>query len=110
MAFLRWVLLMYHRASAAASGLPRKRRRRTIRAFSTPTRPPRGAPMQTGMNLLLWTTHVTDALYPTIGRLKAAGFDGVEVPVFEGDATHYKKVAAELKKQGLRCTTVTVVT
>jgi D-psicose/D-tagatose/L-ribulose 3-epimerase len=66
--------------------------------------------MKTGMNLLLWTTHVTDEHFPTLARLKQAGFDGVEVPVFEGDAAHYQKVARELKNQGLGCTTVCVAT
>jgi D-psicose/D-tagatose/L-ribulose 3-epimerase len=65
--------------------------------------------MKTGMNLLLWTTHVTDQHFPLFAKLKAAGFDGVEIPLFEGDANHYKSIAAELKKQGLGCTTVTVV-
>ncbi len=66
--------------------------------------------MKTGMNLLLWTTHVTEQHFPLLAKLKQAGFDGVEIPVFEGDAGHYKKMAAELKNQGLGCTTVTVVT
>ncbi len=65
--------------------------------------------MKTGMNLLLWTTHVTEEMFPLIGKLKQTGFDGVELPLFEGDANHYKTIAAELKKQGLGCTTVTVV-
>ena len=65
--------------------------------------------MRTGMNLLLWTTHVTAEHFPTIGKLKEAGFDGVELPLFDGDAAHYRTIAAELKKQGLGCTTVTVV-
>ncbi len=66
--------------------------------------------MRCGMNLLLWTTHVTDEHFPIIAKLKKAGYDGVELPVFEGDADHYKKVAGELRKQGLACTTVTVAT
>ena len=33
--------------------------------------------MKTGMNLLLWTGHVTAADYPTLAKLKQAGFDGV---------------------------------
>jgi D-psicose/D-tagatose/L-ribulose 3-epimerase len=65
--------------------------------------------MKTGMNLLLWTTHVTAELFPLLGKLKAAGYDGVEIPLFEGDASHYKLLAQELKKQGLGATTVTVV-
>ena len=52
--------------------------------------------MKTGMNLLLWTTHVTDQLFPLFAKLKATGFDGVEIPLFEGDAAHYKSIAAEL--------------
>ena len=65
--------------------------------------------MKTGMNLLLWTTHVTEELFPLIAKLKQTGFDGVEIPLFEGDAAHYRKIAAELKKQGLGCTTVTCI-
>jgi D-psicose/D-tagatose/L-ribulose 3-epimerase len=65
--------------------------------------------MKTGMNLLLWTTHVTTEHFPLLGKLKQTGFDGVELPLFDGDAAHYKTIAAELKKQGLGCTTVTVV-
>jgi D-psicose/D-tagatose/L-ribulose 3-epimerase len=66
--------------------------------------------MKTGMNLLLWTTHVTQEHFPIIGKLKKAGYDGVELPVFEGDAEHYKGIARELKNQGLGCTTVTIMT
>ena len=65
--------------------------------------------MKAGMNLLLWTGHVTDEHYPLIGKIKAAGYDGVEIPLFEGEPTHYKMIKAELDKQGLKCTTVTVV-
>ena len=65
--------------------------------------------MNTGMNLLLWTGHVTAEHFPLIGKIKAAGFDGVEIPIFEGDPSHYKTIKAELDKQGLRCTSVTVM-
>jgi D-psicose/D-tagatose/L-ribulose 3-epimerase len=65
--------------------------------------------MKTGMNLLLWTTHVTTDFFPTLAKLKKAGFDGVEIPVFEGDANHYKNIRKELDNLGLACTTVTVV-
>ena len=39
--------------------------------------------MRTGMNLLLWTTHVTEEHFPLFAKLKQAGFDGVELPLFE---------------------------
>ena len=65
--------------------------------------------MLTGMNLLLWTTHVTEEHFPIIAKLKQTGFDGVELPLFGGDAAHYKRVRQELDRNGLRCTTVTCV-
>ncbi len=64
--------------------------------------------MRTGMNLLLWTSHVTEEHFPLMAKLKAAGFDGVELPLFGGDAAHYGKIKKELDNLGLACTTVTV--
>lgn len=66
--------------------------------------------MKVGMNLLLWTGQVTEDHYPLLARLKAAGFDGVEVPVFGGQPADYQPLRAELDKQGLECTTVTILT
>jgi D-psicose/D-tagatose/L-ribulose 3-epimerase len=67
--------------------------------------------MKTGFNLLLWTTHVTSEHYPLFGKLKRVGYDGVELPIFEGDAAHYQAIAKELKNQGLICSScVTVAT
>jgi D-psicose/D-tagatose/L-ribulose 3-epimerase len=60
------------------------------------------------MNLLLWATHVTEEHYPLLAKLRDAGFDGVEIPIFEGDEAHYKKLGAKLKELGLGCTAVTV--
>jgi D-psicose/D-tagatose/L-ribulose 3-epimerase len=64
--------------------------------------------MKTSMNLLLWTGHVTAEHFALLARLKKAGFDGVEVPLFEGNLAHYKMVGEELDNHGLGCTTVTV--
>jgi D-psicose/D-tagatose/L-ribulose 3-epimerase len=38
--------------------------------------------MKYGMNLLLWTGELNDSLLPTLEKLKAIGFDGIEIPVF----------------------------
>ena len=65
--------------------------------------------MKVGMNLLLWTGFVTEADFPTLGKIKAAGFDGVELPLFDGTADHYTMIRKELDKQGLACSTVTVM-
>ena len=64
--------------------------------------------MRTGMNLLLWTTKVTAEHFPLFANLKQAGFDGAELPLFEGDAAHYRAIRKELDNHGLACTTVTV--
>jgi D-psicose/D-tagatose/L-ribulose 3-epimerase len=66
--------------------------------------------MKIGMNLLLWTGNVSSEDFPLLGKLKAAGFDGVELPVFGGSPADYKPIRAELDKQGLKCTTVTILT
>ncbi len=65
--------------------------------------------MKIGMNLLLWTGLVGESDFPTIAKIKAAGYDGVEVPLLDGDAKHYKMLRAELDRQGLACSTVTVM-
>src|SRR4051812_5591558 len=66
--------------------------------------------MKYGMNLLLWTTHVTEEHFPLLAKLKKAGFDGVEVPLFGGEAAHYQRVRKELDANGLGSTVVTVAT
>ena len=66
--------------------------------------------MKIGMNLLLWATHVTESHYSTIEKIKNAGFDGVEVPIFEGDENHYRKLGQHLKGLGLGSTAVSVAT
>jgi D-psicose/D-tagatose/L-ribulose 3-epimerase len=65
--------------------------------------------MKIGFNLLLWTPHVTAKHLPILKALKAAGYDGVEVPVFEGDAGHYAWLGGELDKLGLERTTVSLL-
>ena len=65
--------------------------------------------MKVGMNLLLWTAHVTEEQFPVMEKIKKTGYDGVEIPLFDGNAEHYSKIKKELDKQGLGCTTVTVV-
>lgn len=63
--------------------------------------------MKYGMNLLLWSGEVTAAMLPTIEKLKAMGFDGVELPMFNLDLD-YASLGRQLKDMGLQCTAVTV--
>ncbi|MEL7206185.1 MAG: sugar phosphate isomerase/epimerase, partial [Pseudomonadota bacterium] len=65
--------------------------------------------MLAGFNLLLWTTHLTDALLLQCEAIKRAGYDGVELPVFEGDPAHYRAMGARLDGIGLRRTAVGIV-
>ncbi|MBU6268659.1 MAG: sugar phosphate isomerase/epimerase [Sphingomonadales bacterium] len=66
--------------------------------------------MKIGMNMLLWTGHVTDAHVPTMAAIKATGFDGVEVPVFDaGDVGHYRWLGAVLDDLGLERTFVALI-
>jgi D-psicose/D-tagatose/L-ribulose 3-epimerase len=62
-----------------------------------------------GFNLLLWTPHLTPAHAPLLKALKKAGYDGVEVPVFEGDLDHYARLGALLDEIGLERTVVSVI-
>ncbi|OAM75598.1 sugar phosphate isomerase/epimerase family protein [Devosia elaeis] len=62
--------------------------------------------MKLGINLLCLTDFVTEAHLPAIRRIKAHGYDGVEVPVLSGDPAHYAWLGRELDAIGLdRCTT-----
>ncbi len=65
--------------------------------------------MKFGFNLLLWTPHVTAEHLPILRALKKAGYDGVEIPVFEGTPEHYAWLGGELDKLGLGRTTVSVL-
>lgn len=65
--------------------------------------------MKYGFNLLLWTSHVTSEHFSLLPKIKMAGYDGVELPLFEGDAAHYKAVRQAIDDTGLKCSAVTVV-
>jgi D-psicose/D-tagatose/L-ribulose 3-epimerase len=65
--------------------------------------------MKLGFNLLLWTTHVTDEHWPIIERLKATGYDGVEIPIFGGEPEHYAKLGDRLRDAGLAATGIGVM-
>ena len=63
--------------------------------------------MKYGMNLLLWSGEVTDELMPVCEQLKAAGYDGVELPMFNLDLD-YAAIGKQLDDIGLSRTSVTI--
>ena len=66
--------------------------------------------MKTGMNLLLWTDHVTEAQDAIVDQIKGLGFDSVEIPIFEtSDLAPYARLGKRLKSLGLGATGVTVM-
>jgi D-psicose/D-tagatose/L-ribulose 3-epimerase len=66
--------------------------------------------MKYGMNMLLWTSDVTEEHFALLENLKAWGFDGVELPIFEMDAGKFAKIGKKLDALGLGRTAVTVCT
>ena len=58
--------------------------------------------MKAGFGLLLWTTHVTEAHLALLAAIKAAGYDGVEVPMFEGAPEHFRWLGGSSPTRGSR--------
>jgi D-psicose/D-tagatose/L-ribulose 3-epimerase len=64
--------------------------------------------MRYGVNLLLWTDTLHDAILPVLDDIKRTGYDAVEIPIFELDEAKYALWGKRLKNAGLACTGVTV--
>jgi D-psicose/D-tagatose/L-ribulose 3-epimerase len=55
-----------------------------------------------GMNMLLWSTDVTgDEYHETFAMLQDAGFDGVEIPIFDPEPTQYERLGKRLDELAL---------
>jgi D-psicose/D-tagatose/L-ribulose 3-epimerase len=65
--------------------------------------------MKIGFDLLLWTTSVTDEHMPIVERLARAGYDGVEIPIFDGKPGDYAALGRRLDDLGLGRTGITVI-
>jgi D-psicose/D-tagatose/L-ribulose 3-epimerase len=66
--------------------------------------------MQYGMNMLLWTSDVTEEHFGLLEDIKQWGYDGVELPIFELNEQNFRTVGAKLDELGLGRTAVTVCT
>lgn len=65
--------------------------------------------MKIGMCMFLWSTHITRDHEPLLKDIKATGFDGVEIPVFEGDPAHFADLGLLLDEIGLERTAVSAI-
>jgi D-psicose/D-tagatose/L-ribulose 3-epimerase len=61
------------------------------------------------MCLFLWTTHVGPEHEPIIADIRETGFDGVEIPVFEGETADYEKLGRMLDGMGMERTAVSAI-
>ena len=65
--------------------------------------------MLVGVNLLSLTGFVEAEHLGWIERIKALGYDGVEIPVLRGGPEHYAWLGRELDRIGLRRTTTSII-
>src|SRR6266508_2009542 len=58
--------------------------------------------MKLGMNMLLWSTDVSGSEYDAVfGMVKDAGYDGVEIPIFDREVEKYAELGHRLGELGL---------
>jgi D-psicose/D-tagatose/L-ribulose 3-epimerase len=62
-----------------------------------------------GFNLLNWTASVSEEHFPIIERLKAIGYDGIEIFTGHEDSAAYQQLGKFLRDQGMGITCVTVL-
>lgn len=65
--------------------------------------------MKIGFCMLLWTTHVDETHRALLEDIKATGYDGVEVPIFEGTPEDFARIGRWLDEIGLQRTAITVI-
>ncbi len=65
--------------------------------------------MKIGFCMLLWTTSVGEEHKALLEDIKATGYDGVEVPLFEGTPDDYAAVGKMLDEIGLDRTSISII-
>ena len=64
--------------------------------------------MKFGMNLLLWGTEIDERLFPVLEQIKALGFDGVEIPIFDTNPENWYAWRKKLDELELERIAVTI--
>jgi D-psicose/D-tagatose/L-ribulose 3-epimerase len=65
--------------------------------------------MRIGVNTLIWGASFGPSDFHRLPRIKAAGFDGIEMPIFDPRAFEARAVGRELDRVGLERTAVTII-
>ena len=60
------------------------------------------------MNLLLWGTEMNEDMFPVLEQIREAGYDGVEVPIFNTDPAAWESWRRQLDALGLERVAVTI--
>lgn len=60
------------------------------------------------MNLLLWGTAINEELFPVLEQIKAIGYEGVEVPIFDVNPKHWQTWRSKLDELALGRIAVTI--
>ena len=68
-----------------------------------------GVRVKIGMCMFLWTTHVGPQHDALLADIRATGFDGVEIPIFEGTPDDYARLGQRLDGLGLKRTAVSAI-
>jgi D-psicose/D-tagatose/L-ribulose 3-epimerase len=65
--------------------------------------------MKFGVNLFIWTANFDATHLPLLERIRAAGFDGVEAPLYRGREFAVEAMRRGLAETGLECTMCSVM-
>jgi D-psicose/D-tagatose/L-ribulose 3-epimerase len=68
-----------------------------------------GNAMKIGFDMLLWTAHVQSEHWPILEDIKKTGYDGAEIPIFEGAPDHYAALGRRLEQIGLQPSGIAVI-
>ena len=66
--------------------------------------------MKFGVNLFIWTANFDASHLPLLQRIRAAGFDGIEVPMYRGRDIPVASLREGLADTGMECTICSVLT
>ena len=61
-----------------------------------------------GMNLLLWGTDMNEEMFPVLDQIRGAGYEGVEVPIFDTDPATWVSWRRKLDELGMERVAVTI--
>jgi D-psicose/D-tagatose/L-ribulose 3-epimerase len=66
--------------------------------------------MKFGVNLFIWTAHFDASHLPLLQRIRSGGFDGVEVPMYQGRHFQVRALRFGLADTGMECTICSILT